>query len=173
MGSHSLLQRIFLIQGSKPCFLCLLHWQVGSLPLAPPGKPWCLAAPMKLERPRRKASEQRQQILQLNFMTFTSLWKLIHTHTHTPRTLSIYNVRMHTKSLKLCLTLCDPKDCSPPGSSVHRISQARQLKWVAISFSRGLSWPRDQICVSCISCIGRQILYHQATSSLVHPRTAQ
>ena len=41
---------------------------------------------------------------------------------------------------KLRLTLCDPMDCSPPGSSVHGISQARTLEWVAISFSRGSSW---------------------------------
>ena len=43
---------------------------------------------------------------------------------------------------QLCLTLCDPKDCSPPGSSVHGIFQARILSWVAISFSRGYSTPR-------------------------------
>ena len=42
-----------------------------------------------------------------------------------------------------CLTLCDPMDCSPPGSSVHGILQARILEWVAISFSRGSSQPRD------------------------------
>ena len=41
-------------------------------------------------------------------------------------------------------TLCDPMDCSPPGSSVHGILQARVLEWVAISFSRGTSRPRDQ-----------------------------
>ena len=44
-----------------------------------------------------------------------------------------------------CLTLCDPMGCSPPGSSVHGILQARILEWVAISFSRGSSRPRDQI----------------------------
>ena len=42
-----------------------------------------------------------------------------------------------------CLTLTDPIDCSPPGSSVHGISQARILEWVAISFCRGSSRPRD------------------------------
>ena len=46
------------------------------------------------------------------------------------------------KSFQLCPTLCDPMDCSPPGSSVHRISQARILEWVAISSSRGASRPR-------------------------------
>ena len=40
-------------------------------------------------------------------------------------------------------TLCDPLDCSPPGSSVHDIFQARMLEWVAISFSRVSSQPRD------------------------------
>ena len=44
---------------------------------------------------------------------------------------------------------CDPMDCSPPGSSVHSIFQARILEWVAISFSRGSSQPRDQTQVSC------------------------
>ena len=40
------------------------------------------------------------------------------------------------------MTLCDPMDCSPPGSSVHGIPQAKILEWVAISFSRKSSWPR-------------------------------
>ena len=60
-----------------------------------------------------------------------------------------------------CPTLWDPMDCSLPGSSVHGIFQARLLDWVATSYSRG-SWPRDQTWVSCISCIGRHILYHCA-----------
>ena len=62
--------------------------------------------------------------------------------------------------LQLCLTLCDPLACSLPGSSVHGISQARILEWVAISFSRRSSQPRGWIQVSCI---GRQIHYHWAT----------
>ena len=49
---------------------------------------------------------------------------------------------------QLCPTLCDPMDCSLPGSSVHGIFQARELEWVAISFSRGSSWPRDRTQVS-------------------------
>ena len=63
---------------------------------------------------------------------------------------------------KSCPTLCDPMDCSPPGSSVHGILQARILEWVAISFSRGSSQAGDQ---TRISCIGRWVLYHW--SSLV------
>ena len=41
----------------------------------------------------------------------------------------------YAKSLQLCLTLCDPMDCSPPGSSVHGILQARILEWIAMPFS--------------------------------------
>ena len=47
------------------------------------------------------------------------------------------------ESLQSCLNLCGPMDCSPPGSSVHGILQARMLEQAAISFSRGSSWPRD------------------------------
>ena len=49
-----------------------------------------------------------------------------------------------------CPTLCDPMDCSPPGSSVHGILQARLLEWVAISFSRESSWPRDHTQISAL-----------------------
>ena len=52
---------------------------------------------------------------------------------------------------KLCPTLCDPMDCSPPGSSVHGISQARILEWVAIPFSGESSQPRDWTWVSCLA----------------------
>ena len=50
-----------------------------------------------------------------------------------------------------CPTLCDPMDCSPPGSSVHGILQARVLEWGAIAFSRGSSQPRDRTQVSHIA----------------------
>ena len=54
--------------------------------------------------------------------------------------------------LLACPTLCDTMDCSPPGSSVHGILQARILEWVAIPFSRGYSRPwRDQTQVCCIA----------------------
>jgi len=52
---------------------------------------------------------------------------------------------------QLCPTLCDPMDCSPPGSSVHGILQARIVEWVAISFSRGSSRLRDRTHVSRIA----------------------
>ena len=65
--------------------------------------------------------------------------------------------------IQLSPTLCDPIDSSLPGSSVLGIFEAGVLKWVAISYSRGYSWPRDWTHVSCSSCIDRHILYHSAT----------
>ena len=59
-----------------------------------------------------------------------------------------------TELLQSCPALCDPIDCSLPGSSVHGILQAKILEWVAVPFSRGSSAPRDEIGVSYISCVG-------------------
>ena len=57
----------------------------------------------------------------------------------------------------------------PTHSSVHKTLQARILESVAISFSRESSWPRDRTHISCVSCIGRQILYHCATWEVQFP----
>ena len=67
----------------------------------------------------------------------------------------LFGVREKVKVLfaQPCLTLCDPMEWGPPGSSVHRISQATILEWVVISFSRGSLWPRSQTWVSWVSCI--------------------
>ena len=61
---------------------------------------------------------------------------------------------------KLCSALCDFMDCDPPGSSVQGTSQTRIPEKIAISFSRGPSWPRDR---TCVSCTGRKVLYYRAT----------
>ena len=61
-------------------------------------------------------------------------------------------IRMRAKSLQPCPSLCNPIDHSPPGSSVHGILQARILDQVAISFSRGPSWPRDLTRITCVFC---------------------
>ena len=53
---------------------------------------------------------------------------------------SFHSAAAAAKSLQLCLTLCDPMDCSPPGSAVPRILQTRTLEWVAISFSNAGKW---------------------------------
>ena len=72
------------------------------------------------------------------------------------------------QSLQSCLTLCNPMDCSQPGSSVHGILQARILERVAIPFSRGSSWPRGWTCVSCISCIAGRFFSTEPLRKLRH-----
>ena len=72
----------------------------------------------------------------------------IHTYTYIYINTHTY---IHTFVAQLCPALCNPMNCSPLGSSVHGILQARILEWVAIPFSRGSSWPRDWTCVSCNS----------------------
>ena len=69
--------------------------------------------------------------------------------------------RICVKFLPSCPTLCDRRDCSLPGSSVHGILQAKILQWVAMSSSRGSSWFRDRTHVCYVSCTGSWILYHQ------------
>ena len=69
-------------------------------------------------------------------------------------------MQSESEVIQSCLTLCNSMDCSPLGSSVHEILQARILEWVTISFTRGSTPPRDQ---SCNSCTGKQILYHWDT----------
>ena len=70
---------------------------------------------------------------------------------------------MHAQLLGRVRLFCDPMDCSPPSSSVHEISQARILEWVAISSFRVSSQrPRNQTHNSCVSHTGRQIIYYWA-----------
>ena len=73
------------------------------------------------------------------------------------QTLSRFNrVRLCNPTVCLCPVesdSCDPMDCSPPGSSVHRVLQAGMLEWVPVPFTRRSSQPRDQNCFSRVSCI--------------------
>ena len=71
--------------------------------------------------------------------------------------LSMVLMKVKLLAAQLCLILCDPMDCSLLGSSVHGISQARILEWVAISSSGGSAWSRNQTQVFYID---RQILFH-------------
>ena len=58
---------------------------------------------------------------------------------------------MCAKLLQLYLAFCDPLNCSPPGSSLYGILQARILEWVAVPSARGPFQPRDRTCISCSS----------------------
>ena len=74
--------------------------------------------------------------------------------------LCVYCVCVHAQSWP---TLCNYMDRSPRDSSVHGIFQARILKWFPFPSSSGSSQPKDRTLISCISCIGRWILYHWTT----------
>ena len=71
----------------------------------------------------------------------------------------------HSEFIQL---FCDPMDCSPSGSSVYGISQARILEWVAISFSKGSSLPRDWTWVSCIAGLFLLVMDREAWHAAVH-----
>ena len=73
---------------------------------------------------------------------------------------TVQYIQVCAKLLQLCPTLCDLMDCSPAGSSVHEILQARILEWIAMPSSKGSSRPRDKTQVFYVSCSGRWILCH-------------
>ena len=71
--------------------------------------------------------------------------------------------RKETVTARACVVSrfhCDSMDCSPPGSSVHGILQARILEWIAMPSSRRSFGPRDRTYISYVSCIGRRVLYY-------------
>ena len=72
----------------------------------------------------------------------------------------IFQIKVTVLVAQSCPILCNPTDCSPLGSSAHRILQARILESVAILFSRGSFQPRDGIWVSYIPCMDKWVLYH-------------
>ena len=115
VGCHFLLQGIFLTQGSNPRLLCLLHWQMGSLPLVPPGKPRFLP-------------------------------------------------KVKVKSLS-CVRFFATHGLLPTRFLLHGIIQARVLEYVAISFSRGSSRPRDRTRVSRVA--GRYFLPSEPPGKLL------
>ena len=113
MGCHFLLQGIFSTQGSNLHLLCLLHWQVESLPLAPPEKYVCI---------------------------YIYTWDV---YIYTPEKYVYIYIYIHLfiyacmcAWLQSGPTFCNPMDSSLPSSSVHGILQARILEWVAMPSSR-------------------------------------
>ena len=83
-------------------------------------------------------------------MTLKLFWVYIYIYIYIYMKVYIWNYENESEVAQSCLTLCDPIDCSLPGSSVHGIFQAIVLEWIAISFSSGSSQPRAQTRVSCI-----------------------
>ena len=98
---------------------------------------------LMLKRKKKKNSVVNSQSRINKSLLAIKLSKFTHTHPHTHTHTHIYLYMC--LCAKSCLSFCDPTNCSLPGSSVHGIFQARILEWVAFSFSRGSSPPRDQI----------------------------
>ena len=123
-------------QGSN---LHLLHWQVDTLPLSHQGslKVVLLKTCIQEEESFCNLPEEQQRK--------NGVWN---------SRCSRYPTESHVCFVsRSCPTLCDLMNCSPPGSSVHEILQARILEWVALPSSRASSQPKDQTLISCVSCI--------------------
>ena len=82
---------------------------------------------------------------------------------HLPSIPIISSTGMCAKSFQLCLTLCDPMDCSPPGFSIHEVLQAGILEWVAVSSSKASSRPRNWTCVCYMSTLAGGFFTTNAT----------
>ena len=78
---------------------------------------------------------------------------------------------LHGKSHQFCPTLCNPMNCSPPGSSAHQILPARTLEWIVVPSSRGASQPRDWTRISYVFHVDRQVFYHSTSweALTLHP----
>ena len=102
-----------------------------------------------------------------SILSIPSPWTLWHS---TCGLCSIYIVFawLCAHSLQSCPILCSPIDCSPPGSSVHEILQARILERVAMLSSRGSSQPKDWTHISWVSCIAGEFFIHWATWGSPH-----
>ena len=105
--------------------------------------------------PQLPASEIKQTFFSTNLVCLLAFeWRAAWPHT-LPSSTILHNHVAHVcvcvLAAQSCLTLCDPTDCSLPGSTVHGVFQARILEWVASPFSRGSFQPRDQTQVSHIA----------------------
>ena len=139
MGSHSLLQGIFLTQGLNTglshCRQILYH-------LSHQGSP------------KNVIGDPTDNV---NINLTIIFFPLAMSPSVSPISLHACMLSHFTR-----VQLCNPMDCSPPGSFVHGVLQARTLEWVAISFPRGCSLSRNQTHVSCVFSTSRWILYHCA-----------
>ena len=145
--------------------LCLLHWQMGSLPLAPPEKLHIipLTATYSVAGVQNRSSQHvlLWHVVSFEFKTMETPWaheKLL------PLPLLLAAA---AKLLQLCPTLCDPRDGSPWGSPVPGILQARTLEWVAISFSNAWKWKVKVKSLSLVRLLATpRTAAHQAPPSM-------
>ena len=109
--------------------------------------PMCLAQCISFQTALFPVSEKHFPVLILFHHTVSIFFYLTRPH---KCQINVFLCACYVASVGL--TLCDPVDCNPQGSSVHRILQARILEWVAIPCSRRSSPPRDWNFVACVSC---------------------
>ena len=143
MSCHALLQEIFPTQGLNLHLLYLLPCRWIPYPLSHQGV--CISdggstASRDCEQLCRKGSEVFSVLLPLITEVFRSSnsWALCSPMVPHPAPIRVPTAAAAAKSLQSCLTLCDPRDGSPPGSPVPGIHQGRTLEWVAISLSNAL-----------------------------------
>ena len=138
--------------GSSQRLLRLLHWQTNSLPLALPGKPHEMSS---------------------YCVTDTFYSPSVNDDLKKPQGDDNASINVNIGGgIRMCMLSCVWLFATPwTGAHQPPLSMgfpmAKILEWVAISFSRGSSRPRDQTYISCVSCIGRQVLYHWTTWKLV------
>ena len=166
VGSLSLSQGLFPTQEST---WGLLPCKVDSLPAELPGKPTHYAT--TIPKDIRHVPASGTLLIPFAWEALppappTSLRSLLNVILAVRSSLiTLFKIALNSyvcvcaKLLRSCPTLCDSLDSCLPGFSVHGVLQARILQWVAIPSSRGSSPPRDQTCISYVSCIGRQVLY--------------
>ena len=140
VGSCSLLQGIFPTQGSNPGLLRCRWSHKGSCGFTS----WATREAHQLNRGNDIGFDQNYLFRFFQNILPKNPGELV----------GQPNIEGESEVVKLCPTLCDPMECSLPGSSVHGIFQARKLEWVAISLSRGSSRPRGRTWVSHI--VGRR-----------------
>ena len=107
--------------------------------------------PQDTQVPQSRRTEATGELLQINiYNTSVTVLKVSHfLCSYHPNILLNLMKSVKVLVVQSCLTLCDPMDCSPPGSFVHGILQTRTLEGVAIPFSRGSSRDRTPVCLQC------------------------
>ena len=132
MGCHFLLRRILSTQESNPHLLCVLHWQTGYLTLSYLGSPntgttTAAAKSLQLLSTQLKCPREGQPT------RLSRPWDSPGKNTGVGCHFLLQSMKVKSESevVQSCPTLCDPMDCSLPGSSVHGIFQARVLEWGA------------------------------------------
>ena len=122
---------------------------------------WMFICAVQQRFPEKHSVSTPSNNVATKYMCLLNPWEMVSATKEADFLFTPNKHKVLAKSLQSCPTPCNSLDCSLPSSSVHGILQVGILEWVAISFSRGSSGSRHQTQVSCISCIGRRVLYHQ------------